>query len=61
MTHADIAASCGCGRNTVTRVLHRAREYGITWESAKDLALSEVQKQLFPMDDAEKQSSGSAY
>jgi len=31
MTHADIAASCGCGRNTVTRVLNRARECGLTW------------------------------
>lgn len=50
MTHADIATSCGCGRNTVTRVLHRARECGMTWESAKDLALSEVQKKLFPSD-----------
>ena len=29
MTHTDIAASCGCGRNTVTRVLNRARELNI--------------------------------
>lgn len=30
MIHADIAASCGCGRNTLARVLNRARECGIT-------------------------------
>ena len=50
MTHAYIAASCGCGRNTVTRVLNRAREYGLTWETAQKLAPNEIQKQLFPAD-----------
>ena len=31
----DIAASCGCGRNTVTRTLQRARELGTTLQPAK--------------------------
>ena len=50
MAHIDIAASCGCGRNTVTRVLHRARECGLSWETAQRLAPNEIQKQLFPTD-----------
>ena len=50
VSHADIAASCGCGRNTVTRVLHRARECSLTWENAKALTQNEVQKKLFPSD-----------
>lgn len=50
MTHTSIAASCGCGRNTVTRVLHRARECGLTWEAAQKLAPNEIQKQMFPSD-----------
>ena len=50
--HADIAASCGCGRNTVTRVLHRARECSLPWEEAKDLTTNEIQKRLFPSDSA---------
>ena len=52
MAHADIAASCGCGRNTVTRVLNRARECGLTWETVQKLASNEIKKQLFPTDEA---------
>lgn len=48
VAHADIAASCGCGRNTVTRVLNRAREYGLLWDEAKDLTANEIQERLFP-------------
>ena len=48
VAHADIAASCCCGRNTVTRVLNRARECGLLWDEAKDLTTNDIQKRLFP-------------
>lgn len=31
LTHQEIAVSCGCGRNTVTRTLARAREQSLSW------------------------------
>lgn len=48
LTHVDIASACGCGRNTVTRTLSRAREQGITWGSAQAMMPEEVRKRLFP-------------
>ena len=48
MAHKDIAASCSCGRNTVTRVLQRAKECGLTWKVAETLSPSDIQKRLFP-------------
>lgn len=47
-SHADIAASCKCGRNTVTRTLKRAEEHGLTWEIARVLPEKEVTGRLFP-------------
>ena len=32
LAHQEIAASCGCGRNTVTRTLARAREQNLSWD-----------------------------
>lgn len=48
LTHVDIASACGCGRNTVTRTLNRARECGITWGVAEHLSVEELRSQLFP-------------
>ena len=48
LTHVDIASACGCGRNTVTRTLGRAREQGITWDSAQAMTPEELRKKLFP-------------
>lgn len=48
LSHADIAASCKCGRNTVTRTLKRAEEHGLTWEIARALPEKEVTGRLFP-------------
>ena len=50
LTHVDIASACGCGRNTVTRTLSRAREQGVTWDSAQALTPEELRKKLFPED-----------
>ena len=43
----DIAASCGCGRNTVTRTLQRAHELELSWNSIEDLSSREVSTKLF--------------
>ena len=48
LSHADIAASCGCGRNTVTRTLQRASEHELTWEVARTLPPETVTARLFP-------------
>ena len=31
LTHAQIAQSCECGRNTVTRTLQQAQSAGLSW------------------------------
>lgn len=47
LTNGDIAAACGCGSNTVTRTLARARECQVTWDTAKALSPQEVTSKLF--------------
>lgn len=32
ITKQDIAAACQCSRNTVTRILQHAADFGLTWE-----------------------------
>ena len=32
LTHREIADAAGCGRNTVTRTLARAREQHLSWQ-----------------------------
>ena len=34
LTHREIADAAGCGRNTVTRTLARARERQFSWQQA---------------------------
>lgn len=48
LTHQEIAASCGCGRNSVTRTLARAREQGLSWERAQPMSPQQVAATLFP-------------
>ena len=48
LTHQEIAASCGCGRNTVTRTLARAREQSLSWDVAQGLSSQQVTATLFP-------------
>ena len=57
LTHVDIASACGCGRNTVTRTLSRAREQGVTWDAAQALTPEELRPKLFP-ESANKKSIG---
>ena len=48
ISQRSIAASCQCSRNTVARVLARAREETITWPLQTDLTDGELGKILFP-------------
>jgi transposase len=44
----DTALACGCSRNTVTRILQRAKATGLTWEKAQKMTAKEVSETLFP-------------
>lgn len=46
-----IAQSCECSRNTVSKVVQRAEEVGITWPLAPDLTDTKLQKRLLPQSD----------
>lgn len=52
LSHREIALAAGCGRNTVTRILARAREQGISWAHIENMPPQEVTKKLFPNDPA---------
>lgn len=52
MLKKDIAASCGCSRNTVARALAKAAEQGLGWEGAKGLSNEELAGKLFPKEEA---------
>ncbi len=54
LKHTEIASSCGCGRNTVTRTLLRAQERGVTWSVAERLTTDEVRVRLFPPEGSSK-------
>jgi len=49
ISRQDTAAACGCSRNTVTRILQRAKATGLTWEKAQGLTQKEVTEALFPL------------
>ena len=48
MKNREIADAAGCGRNTVTRTLARAREQQLGWQQAQSMSQQEVSQRLFP-------------
>ena len=48
LTHREIVDAAGCGRNTVTRTLARAREQKLDWQQAQSMSQQEVSQRLFP-------------
>ena len=48
LTNREIADAAGCGRNTVTRTLARAREQQLGWQQAQSMSQQEVSQWLFP-------------
>lgn len=50
LTHREITDATGCGRNTVTRTLARAREQKLSWPQAQSMSQQEVSQRLFPIE-----------
>jgi transposase len=48
ISQRSISTSCQCSRNTVTKILTRAREIGIDWPLQRDLTDGDLEKKLFP-------------
>lgn len=51
LTHREIADGAGCGRNTVTRTLARAREQQLSWQQVQSMSPQEVTGRLFPAEE----------
>lgn len=45
----DIAASCGCSRNTVARVLGKSVEHAVSWATVEGMTNGEIRNLLFPV------------
>lgn len=56
ISKSSIAASCGCARKTVAKVINRAAELQITWPLKQEMTDGELEKLLFP-----KSSPSSGY
>jgi transposase len=54
ISQRNIAVSCACSRNTVSKIILRAEELGIVWPLEKELTDGELRQRLFG--DVEKQS-----
>ena len=48
VSQRSIAFSCGCGRNTVRRVLNRAESCGLQWPLPEEMNDPALQAILFP-------------
>ena len=48
LKHREIVDAAGCGRNTITRTLARAREQKLDWQQAQFMSQQEVSQRLFP-------------
>ena len=48
ISQRSIAKSCECSRNTVAKVISRAKELNITWPLKKEMTDSELDKLFFP-------------
>ena len=53
ISRQDTALACGCSRNTITRILHRAHASGLSWEKAHGMTTKEVSEVLFPLGEAQ--------
>lgn len=53
INNTRIASACGRSRTTVISVLKRAKEQGLSWQTASDLSNKELARLLFP---AERQT-----
>ena len=49
ISQRSIAASCQCSRNTVAKVLERARQLDLVWPPSSDTTEDELGKRLFPV------------
>jgi transposase len=47
ISQRNIAVSCACSRNTVSKIIQRAEELGIAWPLEKDLSDGELRQRLF--------------
>lgn len=47
LSQREIAAGCGCSRNTVSRIVEKAREVGLTWPLPDDADDGVLKKLLF--------------
>ena len=48
ISQRSIAISCQCSRNTVARVLRRAKEVNLKWPLSSDMSDSDLEDMLFP-------------
>jgi len=48
ISQRGIAASCQCSRNTVSAIIKRADECGISWPFQKDMSDGQLQELMFP-------------
>jgi hypothetical protein len=48
ISQRSIAASCSCSRNTVFKVLKRARELNVAWPLSEGTTDGKLQKLFFP-------------
>jgi transposase len=48
ISQRDIAASCQCSRNTIARVVTRAKELSLAWPLKEDLTDGDLEKTFFP-------------
>ncbi len=51
ISQRGIASSCQCSRNTVSAVIKRTDEIGISWPFEKEMSNGELQTLLFPEKD----------
>ncbi|MFC5529001.1 helix-turn-helix domain-containing protein [Cohnella yongneupensis] len=47
ISQRNIAASCACSRNTVSKIIQRSEEVGISWPLEKELTDGELRQRLF--------------
>lgn len=56
ISQRGVAASCQCSRNTVAKVVARAKEMSISWPLKDELTDSDLEKMLFPGEEPQSSS-----